>query len=293
MSRVRKAVFPVAGLGTRFLPATKVIPKEMLPIVDIPQIQIGVQEALDAGIEEIIFITGRGKVSIVDHFDVAFEVESHLRERDEEELLTVVEEISRKAQVTSIRQNRPLGLGHAVLCAKSAVGDAPFAVMLCDDIIRSETPAIGQLVGVFEAHGGGVIAGLRVQRSALSKYGVVDPSDAPAPSPGVIPLKGVVEKPDPKDAPSDVAIVGRYVLPPEVFSSLERARPDARGEIQLTDGLRGLLDHAPLYAYEYEGKRYDAGDKLGFLEATVEFALERKDIGLSFRDYLRRLVASW
>ena len=292
MSRVRKAVFPVAGLGTRFLPATKVIPKEMLPIVDVPQIQIGVQEALDAGIEEIIFITGRGKVSMVDHFDVAFEVESHLRERGEEKLLAVVEEISRKARITSIRQKRPRGLGHAVLCAKPAVGEEPFAVILCDDIIRSEEPAIGQLVLAFEAHGGGALAGLRVERSALSRYGVVDPSGEPPPAPGVTPLKGMVEKPRPEDAPSDLAIIGRYVLPPEVFPALERAGPDARGEIQLTDGLRLLLEDAALYACEYEGRRYDAGDKLGFLEATVEFALEREDVGPAFREYLRRLMAS-
>lgn len=293
MSRVRKAVFPVAGLGTRFLPATKVIPKEMLPIVDIPQIQIGVQEALDAGIEEIVFITGRGKVSMVDHFDVAFEVESYLRDRGEERLLSVVEEISQKARITSIRQKRPLGLGHAVLCAKPAVGDEPFAVILSDDVIKSEEPAIGQLVRAFDAHGGGVVAGLRVEKHALSKYGVVEPSGEPSPAPGVTPLKGMVEKPKPEDAPSDVAIIGRYVLPPEIFPILERMKPDAKGEIQLTDGLRGLLAHTRLYAYEYEGKRFDAGDKLGFLEATVEFALEREDIGPAFRNYLRRLTDSW
>ena len=293
MSRVRKAVFPVAGLGTRFLPATKVIPKEMLPIVDVPQIQIGVQEALDAGIEEIVFITGRGKVSMVDHFDVAFEVESYLRDRGEERLLAVVEEISRKARITSIRQKRPLGLGHAVLCAKPAVGDEPFAVILSDDVIRSEEPAIGQLVRVFHAHGGGVVAGLRVEKHALSKYGVIDPSGEPPPAPGVTPLKGMVEKPKPEDAPSDIAIIGRYVLPPEIFLILEHMEPDAKGEIQLTDGLRGLLEHTRLYAYEYEGKRFDAGDKLGFLEATVEFALEREDIGPAFRNYLRRLTDSW
>ncbi len=293
MSRVRKAVFPVAGLGTRFLPATKVIPKEMLPIVDIPQIQIGVQEALDAGIEEIVFVTGRGKVSMVDHFDVAFEVESYLRDRGEERLLAVVEEISQKARITSIRQKRPLGLGHAILCAKPAVGDEPFAVILSDDVIKSEEPAIGQLARVFDAHGGGVVAGLRVEKRALSKYGVIEPSGEPPPAPGVTPLKGMVEKPEPEDAPSDVAIIGRYVLPPEIFEVLERMKPDAKGEIQLTDGLRGLLEHARLYAYEYEGKRFDAGDKLGFLEATVEFALEREDIGPAFRNYLRRLTDSW
>ncbi len=292
MNRVRKAVFPVAGLGTRFLPATKVIPKEMLPIVDVPQIQIAVQEALDAGIEEIIFITGRGKVSMVDYFDVAFEVESHLRARGQERLLAVVEEISRKVRIISIRQKHPLGLGHAVLCARPAVGEEPFAVMLCDDIIRSETPAIGQLVRAFEAHGGGVVAGLRVERRDLWKYGVIDPADAPPPAPRVTPIRGMVEKPRPEDAPSNLAIIGRYVLPPEVFAALERVPPDAGGEIQLTDGLRCLLEETRLYACEYEGRRYDAGDKLGFLEATVEFALARADIGPAFRDYLRRLMAS-
>ena len=293
MSQVRKAVFPVAGFGTRFLPATKVIPKEMLPIVDIPQIQIGVQEALDAGIEEIVFITGRGKVSMVDHFDVAFEVESYLRDRGEERLLAVVEEISRKAHITSIRQKRPLGLGHAIWCAKPAVGNEPFAVILSDDIIRSKEPAIGQLIRVYEAHGGGVVAGLRVEKHALSKYGVIDPSGEPSPALGVTPLKGMVEKPKPEDAPSDIAIIGRYILPPEIFSMLGCVRPDAKGEIQLTDGLRGLLAHTRLFAYEYEGKRFDAGDKLGFLEATVEFALDREDFGPAFRDYLRKLTASW
>ncbi len=293
MSRVRKAVFPVAGLGTRFLPATKVIPKEMLPIVDVPQIQIGVQEALDAGIEEIVFITGRGKVSMVDHFDVAFEVETYLRDRNEERLLAVVEEISEKARITSIRQKRPLGLGHAVLCARPVVGDEPFAVILSDDVIRSEEPVIGQLVRVFDAHGGGVIAGVRVEKSELSKYGIIDPSGEPSPAPGVTPLKGMVEKPEPEHAPSNVAIIGRYVLPPEIFPILERVKPDAKGEIQLTDGLRGLLAQTRLYAYEYAGQRYDAGDKLGYLEATVEFALQREDIGPAFRNYLRRLTASW
>jgi len=291
MSRVRKAVFPVAGLGTRFLPATKVIPKEMLPIVDVPQIQIGVQEALDAGIEEVLFVTGRGKVSMVDHFDVAYELEDHLNQRGHGELLEVVEEIARKVRITSVRQKRPLGLGHAVLCAKSFVGDEPFAVILSDDLIRSRKPAIRQLIEAQEAHGGGVIAVMRVEGENISKYGVVVPDAGAAPGPGLTRLKGMVEKPSAAEAPSDLAIIGRYVLPPETFAALERVTPDAKGEIQLTDGLRLLMEEMPVYAFEFEGKRYDAGDKLGFLQATVEYALAREDLGPAFREYLRSLEA--
>ena len=289
MSKVRKAVFPVAGLGTRFLPATKVIPKEMLPIVDIPQIQIGVQEALDAGIDEIIFITGRGKVSMVDHFDVAFELEDHLRKRGQESQLAIVQEISRKAHISSIRQKVPGGLGHAVLCAKDLVGEEPFAVILSDDLIRCEVPAIGQLARVYERHPGAVLAAMKVPRDQISKYGVVVPDGRPAPEPRLTPLKGMVEKPPADKAPSDLAIIGRYILPPGTFEALERTPPDAKGELQLTDGIRFLLGSQPVYAYEFEGKRYDAGDKLGFLQATVEFALAREDLGPSFRAYLRSL----
>ncbi|MEK6711083.1 MAG: UTP--glucose-1-phosphate uridylyltransferase [Nitrospinota bacterium] len=282
-------MFPVAGLGTRFLPATKVIPKEMLPIVDIPQIQLGVQEALDAGITEIVFITGRGKVSMVDHFDVAYELEDHLRKRGQEGELAVVQEISRKARISSVRQKVPGGLGHAVLCAKSIVGDEPFAVILSDDLIRGAAPAIGQLAGVYERHPGAVLAAMKVAKDQISKYGVVIPSGAPAPGPRITPLKGMVEKPPAHQAPSDLAIIGRYILPPGIFEALERTPPDAKGEIQLTDGLRLLLEKQPAYAYEFEGKRYDAGDKLGFLQATVEYALAREDVGPSFRAYLRNL----
>ncbi len=289
MAKVRKAVFPVAGLGTRFLPATKVIPKEMLPIVDTPQIQFGVQEVLDAGIEDIVFITGRGKVSMVDHFDVAYELEDHLRRRGEEELLEVVREIANKAHIASVRQKVPGGLGHAVLCAKSLVGDEPFAVVLSDDIIRSETPAVRQLTDAYERHGAAVIAVMRVGRDQISKYGVAVPKKGPSPGPRITPLEGMVEKPPAEEAPSDLAIIGRYVLPPEIFAVLERTPPDAKGEVQLTDGLRLLLEERPVFAYEFEGKRYDAGDKLGFLQATVEFALAREDLGPSFRAYLRSL----
>ncbi|MBI4252338.1 MAG: UTP--glucose-1-phosphate uridylyltransferase GalU [Candidatus Tectomicrobia bacterium] len=289
MSKVRKAVFPVAGLGTRFLPATKVIPKEMLPIVDTPQIQIGVQEALDAGIDEIIFITGRGKVSMVDHFDVAFELEDHLRQRGQESQLSIVQEISRKAHISSIRQKVPEGLGHAVLCAKNIVGEEPFAVILSDDLIRSAVPAIRQLADAYERHGGAVLAAMRVPKDQISKYGVVVPDGKPAPGPRLTPLKGMVEKPPAEQAPSDLAIIGRYILPPGIFGALERTPRDARGELQLTDGIRLLLESQPVYAYEFEGKRFDAGDKLGFLQATVEYALAREDLGLSFRAYLRNL----
>ncbi|MBI1725008.1 MAG: UTP--glucose-1-phosphate uridylyltransferase GalU [Candidatus Tectomicrobia bacterium] len=289
MSKVRKAVFPVAGLGTRFLPATKVIPKEMLPIVDTPQIQIGVQEALDAGIDEIIFITGRGKVSMVDHFDVAFELEDHLRKRRQESQLSIVQEISRKAHISSIRQKVPEGLGHAVLCAKNIVGEEPFAVILSDDLIRSAVPAIRQLADAYEKHGGAVLAAMRVPKDQISKYGVVVPDGKPAPGPRLTSLKGMVEKPPAEEAPSDLAIIGRYILPPGIFGALERTPRDARGELQLTDGIRLLLESQPVYAYEFEGKRFDAGDKLGFLQATVEYALAREDLGPSFRAYLRNL----
>jgi UTP--glucose-1-phosphate uridylyltransferase len=289
MSKIRKAVFPAAGLGTRFLPATKAVPKEMLPIVDIPQIQIGVQEALDAGINEIIFITGRGKVSVVDHFDVSYELEEHLSKRGNKELLSVVREVADKARVVSIRQKNPRGLGHAVLCAKNVVGDEPFAVILSDDIIRGEKPAIGQMAEIHEAHGGAIVSVMEVPRKEISKYGAAVPSDEASPGPRLTPLKGMVEKPPADEAPSNLAVIGRYILPPEIFGCLENVAPDANGEIQLTDGIRLLMDQMPVYAYEFEGKRFDAGDKLGFLQATVEYALDRSDIGPAFRDYLRSL----
>ncbi len=289
MSKIRKAVFPAAGLGTRFLPATKVIPKEMLPIVDTPQIQMGVQEALDAGIEDIIFITGRGKVSVVDHFDVSYELEDHLRNRGKSDLHSLAREVAEKAHVAAIRQKTPLGLGHAVLCAKSVVGDEPFAVILSDDIIQSRQPVIGQMAEAYETHGGAILSVMEVDEGEISKYGCATPADAPSPSPRLTPLQGVVEKPPASEAPSNLAIIGRYILPPEIFDCLENVSPDANGEIQLTDGLRLLLENSPVFAYEFEGKRYDVGDKLGFLQATVEFALARGDIGPQFRDYLRSL----
>lgn len=289
MTRIRKAVFPVAGLGTRFLPATKVIPKEMLPIVDTPQIQVAVQEAVDSGIEEMIFITGRGKVSVVDHFDVSFELEDHLLKRGQDDLLNLAEEISRKARIVSVRQKRPLGLGHAVLCAKEVVGDEPFVVFLSDDVIQAQKPVVKQLCEVYERHGASVLAVMEVPNADVSRYGVITPSGAPAPEEGVIPLEDMVEKPSPAEAPSNMAIIGRYVLDPDIFSALERVKPDAKGEIQLTDGLRLLLKDKPILAYVFEGKRYDAGSKLGFLQATVEFALLRDDLGPAFRDFLRGL----
>ena len=289
MKKIRKVVFPAAGLGTRFLPATKVIPKEMLPVVDTPQIQIGVQEALDAGIEDIIFITGRGKVSVVDHFDISYELEERLRSRGKDELHTLAREISDKAHVVSIRQKNPLGLGHAILCSKNVVGNEPFAVILSDDIIRSEKPAIGQLTEAYEKHGGAIVSVMEVEGEEISKYGSVIPSDNSPPGPHLTPLKGMVEKPLASEAPSNLAIIGRYILPPEIFDCLENVEPDANGEIQLTDGIRLLMKQMPVFAYEFEGKRYDVGDKLGFLQATVEFALDRDDVGPSFRNYLRSL----
>ncbi len=289
MAQIRKAVFPAAGLGTRFLPATKAVPKEMLPIVDIPQIQYSVQEAVDAGIEEIVLITGRGKVAMVDHFDVSYELESHLRQRDQKDLLKIVEEIARAVRVVAIRQKAPLGLGHAIQCAKNAVGDEPFAVILSDDVIRSEVPAIRQLIESYDANGTATIAVMEVEGGEISKYGSVIPAGGESPGPRLTQLRGMVEKPPAEKAPSNLAIIGRYVLPPEIFGAIEKVKPDAKGEIQLTEALRILLGDQPIFAYEFEGKRYDAGDKLGFLQATVEFALARKDIGPAFRDYLRSL----
>ena len=235
MSRIRKAVFPAAGLGTRFLPATKVVPKEMRPIVDTPPIQLAVQEALDAGIEEIILITSRGKGAIVDHFDVAYELQDHLRQRGQEDLLSISEKILKKARVVSIRQKHPLGLGHAVLCAKNAVGDEPFAVILSDDIIKSNRPVIGQMAEIYDAEGGAVISVMQVPPDQISKYGAAIPAESSSPASRLTLLSGMVEKPPIGEAPSNLAIIGRYIFPPEIFDCLEKVTPDAKGEIQVED----------------------------------------------------------
>jgi UTP--glucose-1-phosphate uridylyltransferase len=286
MTIVRKAVFPAAGLGTRFLPATKAQPKEMLPLVDKPTIQYVVEEAVASGLQEIILVTGRNKRAIEDHFDATFELEYYLQDRGKLEELAQIKTISELASVSYVRQKEPLGLGHAILCARPLVGEEPFAVFLGDDIIVSRTPCMRQLLDVFERHGGPVLAVMRIPREEIGRYGVIAPRGLGG---NVYEVQDLVEKPNPADAPSDLAIIGRYVLTPDVFAILASTAPDARGEIQLTDALRALRRERPMYAVEFEGKRYDTGDKLGFLKATVEFALARPDLAAEFRAYLKSL----
>ncbi|HLN80395.1 MAG TPA: UTP--glucose-1-phosphate uridylyltransferase GalU [Thermoanaerobaculia bacterium] len=286
MQRVRVAVFPAAGLGTRFLPATKAQPKEMLPLVDRPLVQYVVEEAKAAGIERIVIVTGRGKNAIEDHFDTSFELEKMLEERGKEDLLGIVREISDMIPVSYVRQKTALGLGHAILQAKELVGHEPFAVMLGDDIVDSKEPCIGQMMRLYERRGNPVIAIQEVAREETSQYGIVAGERV---GDRVIKISGMVEKPAPEDAPSNLAIIGRYILPPEIFEVLEATRSDVGGEIQLTSALATLLERRPIDGYLFEGKRYDAGDKLGFLKATVEFALKRDDLGKPFREYLKGL----
>jgi UTP--glucose-1-phosphate uridylyltransferase len=286
MASVKVAVFPAAGLGTRFLPATKAQPKEMLPLVDRPLVQYVVEEAKAAGIERIVIVTGRGKNAIEDHFDTSFELEKLLEDRGKEDLLAIVREISDMIPLAYVRQKQALGLGHAILQAKDLVGHEPFAVMLGDDIVDSEEPCIGQMMRIFEERGNPVIAVQEVPREETRQYGIVA---GVREGERIVRISGMVEKPPPEKAPSNLAIIGRYIRPPEIFEILEETRSDAGGEIQLTAGLATLLDRRPIDGYLFEGTRYDAGDKLGFLKATVEFALKRKDLGDPFRRYLKEL----
>jgi UTP--glucose-1-phosphate uridylyltransferase len=290
-AKVRKAVFPAAGLGTRFLPATKAQPKEMLPIVDKPIIQYGVEEAIQSGIQNIIIVTGRGKSAIEDHFDVSFELEYLLESRSKKELLAIVRGISDMINVSYIRQKEALGLGHAVLRAKELVGDEPFAVVLADDLIDAETPCLRQLLDVYNFFNSPVLAVMEVPRDRISAYGVIDaePVSHNGASDRVYRIRDLVEKPKAADAPSNLAIIGRYVLTPEIFGCVQAIDPGAGSEIQLTDALRHLLRSRPIYAVRFEGTRHDAGDKLGFLKATVEYALRRHDLGEPFREYLKGL----
>ena len=288
--RIRKAVIPAAGLGTRFLPATKAQPKEMLPLVDKPLIQYVVEEAVASGIDQVIIVTGRGKGAIEDHFDVAFELERTLEERGKSDLLRQVRAPSNLATVSFVRQKQALGLGHAVLAARDLVGDEPFAVLLGDDIIDAPRPCVGQMMDVFGKYGTSVLATQAVHGPAISRYGVIEGEAAGVAESGVFKVLDLVEKPPFEQAPSNLAIIGRYLLTPEVFEVLDRTAPDRGGEIQLTHGLRGLLDSQAIHALRFEGKRHDAGDKLGFLEATVEFALKREDLGKRFAEYLRQLA---
>jgi UTP--glucose-1-phosphate uridylyltransferase len=289
--KVRKAVFPAAGLGTRFLPATKASPKEMLPLVDKPLIQYGVEEAIHSGIHNVYIVTGRGKSAIEDHFDVSFELEHLLESRNKKDLLASIRSISDAANIAYVRQKEALGLGHAVLRAKDLVGPEPFAVVLSDDVIDADIPCLRQLIDVYEFYGASVVALMEVPPESISAYGVVDaePVSHNGGKDRLFRVRNMVEKPKPADAPSNLAIIGRYVLTPEIFTSLEAIGPGSGGEIQLTDGLKYLLRSRPIYGYRFEGTRYDAGDKLGFLRATVEFALRRYDLGGEFREYLKSL----
>lgn len=284
IQKIRKAVFPAAGLGTRFLPATKASPKEMLCLVDKPLIQYGVEEAVASGIESVLIVTGREKSAIENHFDVSYELEHILKAKGKIALRDEVRAISNIARICYTRQKEALGLGHAIYQAKDFVGDEPFAVLLPDDIIDAERPGIGQLIDVYEKYNAPVIATVQIQGEAISRFGAIDAEEV---EPGVFKVRDMVEKPKLEDAPSDLAIMGRYVFTPDIFAAIERTRPGAGDEIQITDAMRILLKERPLYAVKLDGVRHDAGDKLGFLIATVEYALKRDDLGAVFREYLK------
>lgn len=286
--KIKKAVIPVAGLGTRFLPATKTVPKELLPIVDIPAIQYVVEEAVESGIKEIIFVTGRGKDSIEDHFDPAPELEQVLEERGQTEMMETLQRIAEMIEVVSIRQKRPLGLGHAVLCTRDLVGDEPFAVLLADDLIDAQVPCVRQLIDVFEEKKESVIALMKVPRAEVHRYGVIKGQGL---TDRLYEVEEMVEKPRPDEAPSQMAIIGRYILRPEIFPLLEKVPPGRAGEIQLTDGLLHLVRKRKVYGYEFVGERYDVGDKFGFVRATVAYALKRPELCQQVKDYLRSVIS--
>ena len=285
-NKIRKAVFPAAGLGTRFLPATKASPKEMLPLVDKPLIQYAVEEAVNSGIDSILIITGRDKAAMENHFDISFELEQILQKKGKTELFDQVRAISELAKISYTRQKEALGLGHAIYQAKDFAGADPFAALLADDIVDAEVPAIKQMIGVFEKYDAPVIATMEVAGEAISRFGVIDAEEV---EPNVYKIRDMVEKPPFAEAPSDLAIIGRYIFTPDIFEAIEKTEPGAGGEIQITDAMRRLLKERPLYAVKLKGKRHDAGDKLGFLIATVEFALKRDDLGADFREYLKGL----
>lgn len=287
MKKITKAVFPVAGLGTRFLPATKASPKEMLPIVDIPLIQYAVEEAIAAGVTELIFVTGRNKRSIPDHFDTSFELEAKLEASGKTKTLEAIRKILPKGVTcVYIRQAEALGLGHAVLCAKSVVGNEPFAVILADDLVDGAIPAMQQMTALFDKTGCSILGVEDVLPNETASYGIVDVGGEQDDTSAV---KSIVEKPKPEDAPSTLAVVGRYVLTPKIFELLEEVQPGKGGEIQLTDAISALLEHEKVLAYRFEGKRYDCGSKLGYMKANVEFALKHVEIGEEFSQYLKQL----
>ena len=287
--QIRKAVFPAAGLGTRFLPATKAQPKEMLPLVDKPLIQYGIEEAVAAGIQNVTIVTGRGKNAIEDHFDVSYELEHVLEERGKITELAEMRRISNMISVSYVRQKEALGLGHAIMMAREAVGSEPFAVVLSDDIIDSQIPCLKQMTDLFEKLQSSMIATCEVPDEDVSHYGIIRGYPLEDHGGRVYRIQDVVEKPRIDDAPSNLAIIGRYILTPEIFPALEKTGAGSGNEIQLTDAIRRLLEQQPVYAYMFEGTRYDAGDKLGFLKANVEFALKRDDLGSQFREYLKSL----
>lgn len=284
--KVKKAVIPAAGFGTRFLPATKVVPKELLPIVDKPTIQYIMEEVASAGIEEVILITGREKGSIEDHFDISTELENHLRKKGRTDLLKMVQDIAGMVTLVSVRQKEPLGLGHAILCAKKTVGDEPFAVLLGDDMIDAPIPCIRQMIDVYEQMNGALVAIQKVPRAETHLYGIIKGKKV---EDRVYSVEEMVEKPEKGRAPSNLAIIGRYILPPQIFDMLERVKPDKRGEIQLTEGLRGLNKALPIFGYEFIGDRYDAGDKMGYLQANISYGLKHPEIGQKLNRYLKTL----
>ncbi|GCD12411.1 UTP--glucose-1-phosphate uridylyltransferase GalU [Clostridium tagluense] len=284
--KVKKAIIPAAGLGTRFLPATKALPKEMLPIVDKPTMQYIIEEAVASGIEEILIITGRNKKSIEDHFDKSVELELELENKHKDGLLEQVRDISNMVNIHFIRQKEPKGLGHAINCARTFVGNEPFAVMLGDDIVDAKIPCLKQLMDCFEEKGATILGVQEVKKENVDKYGIVDGVQI---SDRVYKVNNLVEKPQVDVAPSNVAILGRYIITPEIFDILDNTKPGKGGEIQLTDALKTLIGQQDMYAYVFEGRRYDVGDKLGFLEATVEFALKREELKVPFMEYLQTL----
>jgi len=289
MSNIRRAVFPAAGLGTRFLPATKAQPKEMLPLVDKPIMQYAVEEAVNSGIENLVIVTGRGKNSIEDHFDTAFELETVLEKRGKTELLNLVRAISDTAPISYIRQKEALGLGHAILTARDLMNNEPFAALLADDVIVASPPCIRQMIDIFDQYQTSVVAIMEVPKEETNRYGVINGHLLPESDGRLYEVRDMVEKPSIEDAPSNLAIIGRYILTPAIFEALAKTGQGSGGEIQLTDGLRSLMAKQRVLAYKFKGKRHDAGEKLGFLKATVEFALQNEELGPGFRSYIKSL----
>lgn len=283
MKKVRKAIIPAAGLGTRFLPATKAMPKEMLPIVDKPTIQYIIEEAVESGIEDIIIVTGKGKRAIEDHFDHSFELEQNLFDKGKFELLDEVQKASKLVDIHYIRQKEPKGLGHAIWCARKFIGNEPFAVLLGDDIVSAEKPCLKQMIEQYERYNASILGVQTVPENEVSRYGIVDGNQI---GKRFYSVNSLVEKPKQEEAPSNLAIMGRYILNPRIFNILENQNPGAGGEIQLTDAIAGLNQHEAVYAYDFEGTRYDVGEKMGFIQTTIEFALKREDLRSHLLDYL-------